>query len=146
MPSCTLKFTPRPWRKISPINVVDTPKLCSFIFPAIVDRSPIVIGVTSGGHSPVLTRLLRARLETLIPKGYSSLGDLVGRFRDRVKARFNSLNERRQFWENVLEGKIAEKVFSGHHDEAESMLVSAIDQGDAGHKNRRGVSGRCWPG
>ena len=117
-----------------PINVVDTPKLCSFIFPAIVDRSPIVIGITSGGQSPVLARLLRARLETLIPKGYSSLGGLVGRFRDRVKARFNSLNDRRQFWENVLEGQIAEKVFSGRHDEAESMLVSAINRGDAGHK------------
>lgn len=117
-----------------PVNVVDTPKLCTFIFPAIVDRSPIVIGISSGGHSPVLARLLRARLETLIPKGYSSLGGLVGRFRNQVKARFNSLNDRRQFWENVLEGQIAEKVFSGRHEEAESMLVSAIDKGDAGHK------------
>ncbi len=117
-----------------PINVVDTPKLCTFIFPAIVDRSPIVIGISSGGHSPVLARLLRARLETIIPKGYSSLGGLVGRFRSQVKARFNSLNDRRQFWENVLEGQIAEKVFSGRHEEAESMLVSAIDEGNAGHK------------
>lgn len=112
-----------------PINVVDTPKLCTFIFPAIIDRSPIVIGITSGGQSPVLARLLRARLETLIPAGYTSLGGLMGRFRDTVKARFSSLNDRRRFWENVLEGPIAEKVFAGRQAEAESMLVAAIEQG-----------------
>src|SRR5690606_18191485 len=53
-----------------PVNVVDTPHLCDFIFPAIVDRNPIVIGISSNGKAPVLARLLRARLETLIPQGY----------------------------------------------------------------------------
>ena len=117
-----------------PVNVVDTPSLCTFIFPAIVDRSPIVIGISSGGESPVLARLLRARLETLIPNGYSRLGGLVGRFRDNVKARFTSLNDRRRFWEYVLEGQIAENVFSGREEEAEQLLKAAIDKGDIGHK------------
>jgi len=118
-----------------PVNVVDTPALCTFIFPAIVDRSPIVIGISSGGESPVLARLLRARLETLIPSGYSRLGGLAARFRSQVKARFSSLNDRRRFWENVLEGQIAEKVFSGRNDEAEAHLKKAIEQGDTGHRS-----------
>lgn len=114
-----------------PINVVDTPSLCTFIFPAIVDRSPIVIGISSGGESPVLARLLRARLETLIPAGYSRLGSLVGRFRDQVKATFSSVGERRRFWEHVLEGQIAEKVFSGRNEEAEALLKAAIEKGES---------------
>lgn len=113
-----------------PINVVDTPALCSFIFPAIVDRSPIVIGISSGGESPVLARLLRARLETLIPSGYSQLGALVGRFRDRVKARFSHINDRRRFWEQVIEGQVAEKVFSGRHEEAEALLTQSLEAGE----------------
>jgi uroporphyrin-III C-methyltransferase/precorrin-2 dehydrogenase/sirohydrochlorin ferrochelatase len=117
-----------------PVNVVDTPSLCTFIFPAIVDRSPIVIGISSGGESPVLARLLRARLETLIPNGYSRLGSLVGRFRNQVKATFSSVNERRRFWEHVLEGQIAEKVFSGRNGEAETLLKAAIEKGENSHQ------------
>ena len=118
-----------------PINVVDTPHLCTFIFPAIVDRSPIVIGISSGGESPVLARLLRARLETLIPTGYSRLGALVGRFRDQVKARFTGLNDRRRFWERIIEGQVAEKVFLGRYDEAEKQLEQEIAAGDTGYRS-----------
>ncbi len=69
-----------------PVNVVDTPPLsCDFIFPAIIDRNPIVIGISSNGKAPVLARLLRARLETLIPQGYGKLAKLAGDFRTEVK-------------------------------------------------------------
>ena len=61
-----------------PVNVVDNPQLCTFVFPAIVDRSPIVIAISSGGQAPVLVRVLRAKLETLIPNGYSKLALLAG--------------------------------------------------------------------
>lgn len=114
-----------------PVNVVDTPALCTFVFPAIVDRSPIVIGISSAGRSPVLARLLRAKLESWIPTGYGRLGQLVGRFRDRVKARFGSVEERRVFWEAVLQGPVAERVFAGQEGAAEALLEQQIEQGRA---------------
>jgi uroporphyrin-III C-methyltransferase/precorrin-2 dehydrogenase/sirohydrochlorin ferrochelatase len=114
-----------------PVNVVDTPALCTFVFPAIVDRSPIVIGISSAGRSPVLARLLRAKLESWIPTGYGRLGQLVGRFRDRVKARFGSVEERRLFWEAVLQGPVAERVFAGQEGAAEALLEQQIEQGRA---------------
>lgn len=110
-----------------PVNVVDSPALCTFIFPAIVDRSPIVVAISSGGQAPVLARLLRAKLETWIPNSYSNLSSLVGRFRGAVKKRFSTTNQRRIFWEEVLQGQIAEKVFAGRHDEAEAMLQAKLD-------------------
>jgi uroporphyrin-III C-methyltransferase/precorrin-2 dehydrogenase/sirohydrochlorin ferrochelatase len=105
-----------------PVNVVDNPSLCSVILPAIIDRSPLVIAVSSGGQSPVLARLLRAKLESSIPASYGHLARLVGQFRDRVKARFSSMDERKNFWESVLEGPIAEMVFTGKQAVAEQML------------------------
>lgn len=116
-----------------PVNVVDSPDLCTFIFPAIVDRSPIVVAISSGGKAPVLARLLRAKLETWIPSSYSHLSSLVGRFRHAVKARFSTTNQRRIFWEEVLQGQIAEKVFAGRHDEAEQMLQAKLDDKDDRH-------------
>ncbi|MBA4501707.1 siroheme synthase CysG [Marinobacterium marinum] len=112
-----------------PVNVVDNPELCTFVFPAIVDRSPIMIGISSGGQSPVLARLLRAKLETLIPFGYSRLGQLAGRFRDKVKARFGTLSERRVFWESVLQGQVAERVLAGREGEAEALLEQQLEAG-----------------
>lgn len=113
-----------------PVNVVDNPALCSFIFPAIVDRSPVVIGVSSGGKAPVLARLLRARLESLIPTRYSDLGQLAGRFRQAVKQRFAAINQRRRFWEGVFEGAVAERVFNGQMAEAEKLLQQQLEQPD----------------
>ncbi|MCV6612386.1 MAG: siroheme synthase CysG [Amphritea sp.] len=117
-----------------PVNVVDNQPLCTFIFPAIVDRSPIVIGVSSGGESPVLARLLRAKLETWIPQGYSRLGQLVGKFRQQVKSTFSNVETRRIFWEKVLQGQIAEKVFAGRDEEAHDLLVTALKHADPEHQ------------
>lgn len=117
-----------------PVNVVDNQPLCTFIFPAIVDRSPIVIGISSGGESPVLARLLRAKLETWIPQGYSRLGKLVGQFRQQVKQTFPSVERRRIFWEKVLQGQIAEKVFAGRDSEAQALLETAIENADPEHQ------------
>jgi len=109
-----------------PVNVVDQPALCSFILPSIIERAPLIVAVSSGGASPVLARLLRARLESLIPAGYGRLAALAGAFRDRVKARFKP-QERRRFWERVLQGPIAELVFSGRDVEAREALQATLE-------------------
>lgn len=104
-----------------PVNVVDQPVLCSFIMPSIIERTPLIVAVSSGGASPVLARLLRARLESLIPAGYGRLAALAAAFRDRVKARLKP-DERRRFWERVLQGPIAELALGGRDDAARSAL------------------------
>ena len=110
-----------------PVNVVDTPPLCDFIFPAIVDRNPIVIGISSNGKAPVLARLLRARLETLIPQGYGKLAKLAGDFRAEVKTKIPTLMGRRQFWERAFEGQVSELMFAGNETEAAAQLQADLN-------------------
>ena len=110
-----------------PVNVVDTPPLCDFIFPAIIDRNPIVIGISSNGKAPVLARLLRARLETLIPQGYGKLAKLAGEFRSEVKAKIPTLTGRRQFWERAFEGQVSQLMFAGNEKEAVAQLQADLD-------------------
>lgn len=114
-----------------PVNVADQPELCSFIFPSILDRAPLVVAISSSGASPVLARQLRARLETLIPSGYGKLAELLGRFREPVKKRFRTLEQRRTFWEKVTTGAVAKLALTGRVLEAEKMLQEWVDKGDA---------------
>lgn len=109
-----------------PVNVVDQPDLCTFIMPSIVDRSPVVVAVSTGGAAPVLARLIRARLETLIPTGYGRLASLVAEFRERVKQHFRHPVQRRRFWESVLDGPIAERVHAGQDAAARAALERSL--------------------
>ena len=109
-----------------PVNVVDAPALCSVIFPAIVDRSPLIVAVTSGGDAPVLARLIRAKIETWIPATYGQLANLGKRFRERVKQLFPDVQQRRVFWEDVFQGQIAESVFAGKLEEGERLLEARL--------------------
>ncbi len=115
-----------------PVNVVDSPELCSFVMPSIVDRSPIVIAISSAGKAPVLARLIRAKLESTIPHAYGKLAQLAGDFRGQVKAKFNNIEDRRYFWERVFSGIVAEKVFSGKVDEAKADMQKELDRSSNG--------------
>ena len=113
-----------------PVNVVDDPELCSFIMPAILDRSPLMIAFSSGGGSPVLTRMMRGKLETVIPQNYSRLAKFAVRFRELVKERVTNPPKRCIFWENALDGVVAEKVLAGDEDSAEALLRKMLDGED----------------
>src|SRR5574340_254753 len=119
-----------------PVNVADKPALCSFILPSIIDRSPIMVAVSSGGESPVLARMLRARLETLVPAAYGRLSALAARYKDRVRAAIKP-EQRRAFWEKVFLSPVAEMVFSGRDAEAEAQLDAMIKDADT-HDISRG--------
>ena len=109
-----------------PVNVVDSPELCSVILPSIIDRSPVMIAVSSGGQSPVLARQLRAKLESLIPSAYGRLAALVGKFRTSAAQRFPNIDERRKFWEEIIDGPIAELMLAGSEDIAETQLAERL--------------------
>ena len=110
-----------------PVNVVDSPALCSFIMPSIVDRSPIVVAISSAGKAPVLARLIRAKLESSIPSAYGKLATLAGDFRQQVKDKFTNIEDRRYFWEKAFSGGVAEKVFAGKMDEAQVDLQTQLN-------------------
>ncbi len=121
-----------------PVNVVDSPALCSFIVPSIVDRSPVQIAVSTGGVSPVLARTLRARLETMIPSTYGLLGELLEQYRERAKLTFPDVDGRRKFWEDVLSGPIVEMVFSGQAEAAREALLDAFARAEDGRPSATG--------
>lgn len=110
-----------------PVNVVDNPDLCSFIFPAIIDREPITIAVCSNGNAPVLGRLLRAKIESVVPFQYGKLAQLAKVYRAKVKQAFNNTNHRRSFWESIFEGKVAQLVFNQNYEKAEALLIEKLN-------------------
>jgi len=110
-----------------PVNVVDTPDLCTFVMPSIIDRSPVMVAISTGGASPVLGRLLRQKLETTIPASYGELARLAKTFRDKVKNKFGKPDDRRLFWEKVLAGPIAEMMIAGKETQAIASLEIALE-------------------
>jgi uroporphyrin-III C-methyltransferase/precorrin-2 dehydrogenase/sirohydrochlorin ferrochelatase len=110
-----------------PINVADAPELCDFIMPSIVDRDPLVIAISTGGISPVFARMIRARLESVIPTAYGRLVTLAGQYRERLTASIGSTVLRRRFWERVLEGPVADRFLAGQEEEAKQELERALE-------------------
>ena len=109
-----------------PINVADAPALCDFIMPSIVDRDPLVIAISTGGVSPVFARMIRARLESLIPAAYGRLVAFAGAYRERIRASIGNMVLRRRFWERVLEGPVADRFLAGKEEEARRELERAL--------------------
>jgi uroporphyrin-III C-methyltransferase/precorrin-2 dehydrogenase/sirohydrochlorin ferrochelatase len=115
-----------------PVNVVDNPALCSFIMPSMIDRSPVQIAISTGGVSPVLARMLRSKLESCIPGAYGDLATLADEFRDLVKQGLPDVDARRRFWETILDGKVAEFIFSGRTEDARELLQQQLKDFDVG--------------
>ncbi|MEI2265738.1 siroheme synthase CysG [Erwinia sp. CGal63] len=112
-------------------NVVDDQPKCSFIFPSIVDRSPLVVAISSSGTAPVLARLLREKLEALLPGNLGQMAALAGSWRDRVKERLTKMSQRRRFWETAFNGLFASQVAAGNLVGAEQTLADQLDNPEA---------------
>lgn len=109
------------------VNVADAPDLCDFIMPSVVDRSPLVIAVSTSGASPVFGRMIRSRLESMIPAAYGRLVAFMARYRERIGGRLNSPAARRRFWEQVLEGPVVDRVLQGRDEDADREIARALD-------------------
>ena len=110
------------------VNTVDDQPKCGFIFPSIIDRSPILIAISSFGTAPVLARRLREKLEALLPQHLGPLAELVGRFRDRVKAKIKGFAARRQFWEQVFDSDVVRDVQANQLQSAAQRLEQLLEK------------------
>ncbi len=108
-------------------NSVDDTARCSYISPAIIDRSPVVVAVSSGGTAPLLSRKIRAQIETILPLRLGRLATLASEWRDRVKNRIDNLLGRRRFWEQVFDGAIADDVLAGRMQTARRNIASLLE-------------------
>ncbi|MBS0561835.1 MAG: uroporphyrinogen-III C-methyltransferase [Proteobacteria bacterium] len=111
-----------------PVNVVDRPELCSFISPAVVDRDPVTVAVSSGGAAPVLARMIRARIEAAVPPAFGRLAALAGAFKDELRRRLPDIAARRRVLERALAGRAAELVFAGREAEARDAFAAEIGE------------------
>lgn len=114
-----------------PVNVADNAELSTFIMPAVVDRTPVQIAISTGGASPVLARRLRAIIESSVPFAFGRLAALASRFRAASKQRHPEALARRRFWERVIDGPVADLVLSGHEKEAVDALEREFTSGAA---------------
>ncbi|XKM13235.1 siroheme synthase CysG [Orbaceae bacterium ac157xtp] len=106
-------------------NVVDSPKLASFIMPSIIDRSPIMVAVSSGGKAPVLARLLREKLEAMLPQHLGKLANYAGYLRGKVKQFYVTLTERRRFWEKLfVHDRLAQALANNDSEQVEQLTES----------------------
>src|SRR5690606_9845607 len=109
-----------------PVNVVDRADLSSFIVPAIVDRDPVLVAISTAGTAPVLARRLRAQIESLLPAGLGRLARFAGSFRGAVLANLADGNARR-FWERFFDGPIAERILAGDERGARERMLALVN-------------------
>jgi len=110
-----------------PVNVVDRPETGTFIVPAVLDRDPVVVAVSTGGTSPVLARRLRSHLESVIPSAYGRLARLLDDYRARAHERIPDETARRRFWEALIDGPVSELVFAGQDARARREIEAALE-------------------
>jgi len=114
------------------VNIADTAELSDFIMPSIVDRSPLVVAISTAGTSPILGRIIKARIESWLPAAYGTLARFIGSYREKVNARLTGTTERRRFWERVLDGAPADLLLSGNEKSAIAAIDAELERAIAG--------------
>lgn len=110
------------------VNVVDDSPRCTFIFPAIVDRSPLIVAVGTAGSSPTLARRVRTQIEALLPARLGELAEYAGRWRDAVKRALPGLPARLKFWDGFFSGPVAASLLSGNSAGADQAMRASLEQ------------------
>ena len=110
------------------VNMAEDALTGDTLIPSVVDRNPIKIAISSGAASPILTRLVKTKLETVIPYSFSKLAEVMMDYRSKVKERFTNIKDRRSFWEIFLDGPLSEMVLSGHLDKARKALDKSLEE------------------
>jgi len=114
------------------VNSVDQPEISSAIFPAIVDRSPVQIAISTGGSSPTLARVVRGWIEARLPSGLGALASFIRDRRNAVKTALGTVSERQRFWERIIGGATAENVYRGDTEKAEAQFHEELAGRDSG--------------
>ncbi|MBB3814684.1 precorrin-2 dehydrogenase/sirohydrochlorin ferrochelatase [Xanthomonas arboricola] len=118
------------------VNVVDDAELSTYQVPAIVNRDPLVIAISSAGAAPMLARRLRERLERELDVSVGRFAGLFARHRERIRSQFPDMNRRRRWFDRVIDGNVPLLLQAGNDDAAESAFIAALD--DAGAVPARG--------
>ena len=110
------------------VNVANQPEVSNFLIPSLIDRSPLLVAVSSGGRSPALARVLTARISAFLPANYGDLGKQVERYRERIRQQFTDWRQRRQFWERLLSGRVGELMLQGRLAQADEAMEQALHE------------------
>jgi uroporphyrin-III C-methyltransferase / precorrin-2 dehydrogenase / sirohydrochlorin ferrochelatase len=112
-------------------NVADEKDFCDFITPSVVERDPLTIAISTGGAAPVVARILRARVEAMLPAAYGRLADFLSGYRDRIADKIKGGTARRRFWENMIEGSVGDAFLAGDEALAAKLIEDDLAAGDA---------------
>jgi uroporphyrin-III C-methyltransferase/precorrin-2 dehydrogenase/sirohydrochlorin ferrochelatase len=109
-----------------PVNVVDEPALCTFTMGSIIDRSPLLIAISSEGNAPVLAKFVREKIEALIPHNFSKLASIMGSMRDSIKGRYETTQSRRIFWENFIDHPLVRQFLNQTKKMSAQQLTALV--------------------
>lgn len=129
-----------------PVNVVDRPALSDFTMPAIVERGPVTVAISTGGAAPVLARQVRGLIETALPKNLGQLATFIDSFRDAVKSVLTTPVQRRKFWDRFLSSTAARQVLSGDTQAARQSIIADLNRSAAGEVQGRVAIVGAGPG
>ncbi len=120
-------------------NVADEKEYCDFITPSVVERDPLTIAISTGGAAPVVARILRARVEAMLPAAYGRLAEFLSGYRDRIADKIKGGTARRRFWENMIEGNVGDAFLAGDEALAARLIEQDLSAGDQALKR-----GEVW--
>lgn len=110
------------------VNVADVKPLCDFITPSVVERDAVTVAISTGGTAPVIGRILRARIEAMLPSNYGQLARFLSGFRKKIEAAIPGGRARRRFWEQMIDGPVADRFLEGNADRAEALIHKDLNQ------------------